>query len=405
MKIVHISSSATGGAGTAAYRLHIGLLNIGVDSVFLTLSAPRDFQKVIVAPVYEAPITKRMWNRIGLPLTEYHKRSHFREKHKHLSYEIYSSPKSDYNNLHCHKIIGEADIINLHWVSGFIDYPSFFKNLKCQVVWTLHDMNPFLNGFHYSDDEKHYSIHLETSEKKITQIKKKSLSSQDLTIVAPSKWLLSQSEKSELFKSYPHTLIPYGLQTDIFKEYSLEFCRQVFSLAINKIVFLVVAESLNNYRKGFDLLIDALKSMGQMNFEIITIGHKNVELENFEFVKQLGYVADARLISILYNAADAVILPSREDNLPNVMLESLCCGTPIIGFNIGGLPDCIQDGENGILVEEVSADSLHQGILKFINFPLTKSREIIRSEASTKFNLSVQANKYLSLYKTLINQK
>lgn len=401
MKIVHISTSTKGGAGIAAYRLHCGLLEIGIDSVFVTLAGSNKDEKTMIYRSFKPSVLARILNRLGFPITVSQQSDNKLKRNKASGYEIYSFPESDFKDLINLDILKNATIINLHWVSGFIDYKSFFTQTKSKVVWTLHDMNPFQLGFHYLNDQVKYSQAMSSLEKKCYQIKKRAFIISEIHIVCPSFWLLNESSKSAFFKKFKHSLIPYGLPESIFKIKNQKFCRDALSINTDKKTFMIIAESLNNIRKGFDLLIDAFKLMSSYDFQVIAIGRKNDELSRFSFVQQLGYISEERLLALVYNSADAVILPSREDNLPNVMIEALCCGTPVIGFNIGGLKDAIQDGENGVLAQEVSASSLNVAINTFLQFGVNLSRESISQMAIENYSLKRQALDYKALYQSI----
>ena len=402
MRIVHIAYSTGGGAGIAAYRLHLGLLNIGVDSTLITLIQSKDKKQTITYPTFKPSIFARILNKLGLPITASHKKERILKKHRSKNYEIYSFPYSDYKHLHEFDVVRNASIINFHWVSGFIDHQSFLKNIDNKIVWTLHDMNPFLSGFHYKSDHLKYSKSMATIESRSYRYKKKSLQDLKLRIVSPSKWLLNESKSSELFGNFDHTLIPNGLPDEIFCHRDQYLCRQLLSLDTNKITFLIIAESLNNYRKGFDLLIQALNMIENPDFQVISIGSRNTHLDKFTFVKQLGYIYEERLLAVVYNAADSTIIPSREDNLPNVLIESLCCGTPVIGFQIGGLNDAVENNLNGVLAKEMSASGLKKAIEIFLAGSVQQKKSMISENALKKYNLSKQAMTYKKLYERML---
>ena len=263
-------------------------------------------------------------------------------------------------------------------------------------------MNPFLSGFHYKSDHLKYSKSMATIESRSYRYKKKSLQDLKLRIVSPSKWLLNESKSSELFGNFDHTLIPNGLPDEIFCHRDQYLCRQLLSLDTNKITFLIIAESLNNYRKGFDLLIQALNMIENPDFQVISIGSRNTHLDKFTFVKQLGYIYEERLLAVVYNAADSTIIPSREDNLPNVLIESLCCGTPVIGFQIGGLNDAVENNLNGVLAKEMSASGLKKAIEIFLAGSVQQKKSMISENALKKYNLSKQAMTYKKLYERML---
>ncbi len=104
-----------------------------------------------------------------------------------------------------------------------------------------------------------------------------------------------------------------------------------------------------------------------------------------------------------YSAADAVVIPSREDNLPNIMLESLMCGTPVIAFPVGGMPDVIINGFNGLLTKEATSGSLSKSIDDFFRNNNRFSPSEISEKAMEIFSPEVQSMAYLSLYREILN--
>ena len=158
MKIVHLCTQDYGGAGKAAYRLNLGLNAIGVDSKMIVLGKRSGDYSVKVLPdtiqdssfrcmdveKHESKILQAQWNKWAGILSAYPKRPN--------GLELFSDTSAFTKLENCAEI-KEADIINMHWVAGIVDYPKMadaFGNK--QIVWTLHDMNAFTGGCHYTDD-------------------------------------------------------------------------------------------------------------------------------------------------------------------------------------------------------------------------------------------------------------
>jgi glycosyltransferase involved in cell wall biosynthesis len=137
--------------------------------------------------------------------------------------------------------------------------------------------------------------------------------------------------------------------------------------------------------------------------QLFVIGNKNESLNNFKNIIQYGKVNDERLLSSIYSAADVFVLPSLMDNLPNTVLESLLCGTPVIGFPIGGIPDMVMHKKNGLIADAVSLDTLANAILDFLSEGILMSTAEIREDAVSKYDEKVQANNYIKLFKSLVN--
>jgi glycosyltransferase involved in cell wall biosynthesis len=401
MKILHISTSTRGGAGTAAIRLHKGLINEGVDSNFLTLMGEHQLvpQVSVLAPKADTLLEKIKRNLNPLTSTGRNVR---RLQSKAGNYEAFTFLATEID-ISEHPKIKEADIINLHWISGFFDYPSFFKKIKKPIVWTLHDMNPFMGGFHYKGDEIRNHLEFKNSDRKLKEQKR--LLYQKATIkqvVSPSLWLKNESLESDLFRGVSHIQIPYGLDTNIFRPYNMKFAREVFQLPEERKILLFVAEEVSVYRKGFDLLLNAVKSLS-VREECMLVAIGKIPDRKIDGVVYLGSVCDERLMALAYSAADAFFLPSREDNFPNVMLESLACGTPVIATPVGGMAEVIKDGINGYLSKDVTSDSFQIAVERFVQKTKNLDREKIRKDAETQFSLDIQAQKYIALYENVLN--
>jgi len=413
LKIVHISNSDLGGAARACIRLHIGLLNEGVDSNLLLLyKTDYSIPKSYTFMPSEASMIEKFKTRAGRYLKKKKYQKYLKNRPEGL--EIFTFPDT-YYYIHKHALYKEADAINLHWTAGFLDYASFFRNNKKKVLWTLHDMNSFTGGCHYSGTCKkfqedcsncpqlqgtinpNYSSH-------IFNIKYKAITGQkNLEIVAPSKWLLQTSQSSKLFCSLPHHHIPYGLDSDIFQPRDRVYSRRLLSLPEDKKIVLFVADSLSNKRKGFQYLINALSQIDRDDIILCAIGESNRIAEQINNkLYELGKINDERLMSVAYSAADIFIIPSLEDNLPNTVLEALMCGTPVIGFSAGGIPDMIKHEVNGFL-SDINLVSLRSLIDKYLtgNFEFDKNQ--IRGDSLQNYDLKIQANNYIKLYKKILN--
>ncbi|GAB4110565.1 MAG: hypothetical protein OHK0057_37420 [Thermoflexibacter sp.] len=107
-------------------------------------------------------------------------------------------------------------------------------------------------------------------------------------------------------------------------------------------------------------------------------------------------------MAVAYNAADCLVIPSRNENYPNVIIEALCCGLPVIGFPVGGVKEAIIDAENGYLCGEVSAQALQLTIEKFLSYSQFFDKEKIAKDAIKKYSAETQAKKYIELYNILL---
>lgn len=407
-KIVHISTSTRGGAGIAAYRIHLALLDKGINSFFLSSDNEYEIKHCSQTPIFRYSYKQKVLNKIKWYLKKYFniildKRQYFNERlsrmNLDLNCEIATLPFSEYDVLK-HPAVQNADIIHLHWVAGMLDYPSFFKYNTKKVIWTLHDMNPFQGLFHYEEDEIRNEAISSRLNKSVIRIKQRAIKSSKhaVTIVCPSQWLFDRALQSNFFKGSGVNCIANSLDMNSFYPLKKKTLRTAMNIPSGNCIFLFVSQSIKNYRKGFDLLIEALLKIKEQPITILVIGENDsINIPGLD-IKMLGTINNQETLREYYSVADTFIITSREDNLPNVMLEAMACGTPVLSFNIGGMSTIIKDGFNGLKATELSADCLAKIMVDFIGMKDQFSSSEIRKFAIDNFSNEVIAREYLQLY-------
>jgi glycosyltransferase involved in cell wall biosynthesis len=146
----------------------------------------------------------------------------------------------------------------------------------------------------------------------------------------------------------------------------------------------------------------AFDQLKNQKFNVITVGGDNIELPGNIYHLHFKHIGDFKILNELYSAADLYLLTSREDNLPNVMLEAFANGTPVLAFNTGGMKDWIRPNENGYIVEEISTEALLLRLEEVLNHGVEFNSRVIRDYAIKNFNDSSQTNAYINLYKSLL---
>lgn len=409
MKVLQITYSQKGGAGIAAKRLHDSLQKNGISSGFLSTNLTINFKNELINDDFFKYKKPGFLKRIRLKLLSFNflsKKNKLKNKINDLkktnNFEIISSPYASYK-LHNHPLVLEADIINLHWVSGILDYTTFFNFCNKPIVWTFHDMNPFLGVFHYKNDFNNASIDLKNINKIIQNIQFHNISKiKKGVIISPSKWLLNEAIESNFFLRFKMKKIVNSIDLEIFKIKDKKILRNKYLIPNDEFIILFVAEDVKNFRKGFDMLLESLKHLKKINYSIITIGvddnkvYENIKVVSFGRVYNLNKIVD------IYNLADVFILPSREDNLPNVILESFATGLPIISFNVGGIKEHVFNNKTGYISKELNGYSLGNEILRFYNSKDHFDAFKIRKYAEDKFSYSNQYKDYVKVYKKLL---
>jgi glycosyltransferase involved in cell wall biosynthesis len=321
--------------------------------------------------------------------------------------------------------IPDCDVVHLHWIAnGFIDYENFFATIpfRTPVVWTMHDMNPFTGGCHYDMGCSRYKDHCGTCPQlgsrmpqdlayRIWERKRSAFErvpAGRLHFVTPSRWLAEEAKRSGLIKQFPIAVIPYGLDLEAFAPRNRSYAREVLGLAPDAQVILFLADGLDNRRKGFALLAEALAGLGtDANINLVSLGHNQAPAEVKVPWMNLGFLDNDRLLSLIYSAADLFVIPSLQDNLPNTVLEALACGTPIAGFAAGGIPELVRPGTTGLLAPVNDVGALRTAILQLLQDPaeLERLRANCRHLAMQEYALEQQAERYAELYGRILAGK
>jgi glycosyltransferase involved in cell wall biosynthesis len=415
LKILHVCNTRKGGAGRAAWMLHDSMSKQGFNSVFFSTdnlefeNSKDENCRILRSPLPESILDRLMRKlKILLLYRKNDRKLRQLEKEYNLIKECidceYAGLPRGFVNLHLIPEFKEANVIILHWINECINLNHFFIDFKdTPIVWILHDMNPFQGLYHYKNDEiKNFSVSSEI-DRKVFELKKNIINKKKrkFAIVTPSSWLAIEAKLSGFYRNTPISVIANCVDTNVFTIKNKELIRNRFGLSNEDNIILFISESLNNPRKGFELILDSLKYINK-NIKIISIGTQNVKLNNTENINFIGKIDNNDLLCDYFNASDVFILPSREDNLPNVMLESLASGCPVIGFSVGGIKDHIKHGSTGLVVDKIDAERLAKAISYFFKTKDEYNAYNIRNYALEHFNSIKQVNSYISLIEQIL---
>ncbi len=316
-----------------------------------------------------------------------------------------------------------CEIVNLHWVAGLVDFGSFFRTVpqRSPLVWTLHDTNPFTGGCHYYGACRRFndgcgacpqlgSVIDSDLTRAIWQRKKAAYSripDGRLHVVAPSRWLAGEARQSALLGRFPVSVIPNGLDTEAFGPRDRATARDVLGIPRGARVVLFAADSIGDRRKGFAPLAEALAPLpADAGIHLVSVG-KNAVSPNIRLpYLNLGFFKNDRILSLVYSAADLYVIPTLDDNLPNTVLESMSCGTPVVGFEVGGVPDMVRNGVSGFVVPKGDTTALRQAVLRVLDNVALRSEmsQNCRRIAVEEYDIKLQARRYMTLYESMTSK-
>jgi glycosyltransferase involved in cell wall biosynthesis len=273
----------------------------------------------------------------------------------------------------------KPDIINFHNLHSANFPPTLISiSLKyAPVVWTLHDCWSFLGKYYPQycgevDSSTLFSLNNFWSNQR------KKPTRNGLSAVTPSAWMkdlaLSSNWKNHLVKNINNP-IPDGF----FKNRDRKGCKSSLGLNMDKPVVLSIAGNLEEERKGGTILKEILQANSEIDAQFLLIGSGHIDYGSDSRVKNLGFVRDELTLQIAYHASDLLIHPAPIDNLPNTVAESMSCGTPVLAYHTGGLPEMVIPNKSGWLVHDITAASM---IAELDSILISKDYEKLRQ--STK---------------------
>ena len=428
--IDHFSSFPHGGAGTAARRLHERLIQRGLASRFnywkdqtsqrldSTYRQTEFFGPALrLAP---RPIANKMERRRQRNICNLYDHHIAQRPEK---FELFTMPWSlDHTRLNWKAF--QSSVMHLHWMAFYIDYKIFFRSVpdRVPIVWSLHDMNPFTGGCHYSSGCSRFTVgcgncpQLDAPMTKDVSYlayrsKRRALSKKSLHIVTPNRWLSDLAKNSRMFSDQTcFHVIRLGLRTDVFRPVDKRQARRALNLPEDKILLAFGAEDIGNYRKGFHHLLSALRqAKPQVDIQCLVFGSGQLPDDRSDLPRfhEFGYVDDEQVQANIYSAADMFLLPSREDNQPQTGLEAMACGTPVIAFRAGGIPEYIVDRKTGLLAALGEEKEMAALIVELAND--RKLQQVLSRQARQKieeeFTADLQASKYIQLYREICGGK
>jgi len=411
LNITHLTTEVLGGAGVAAQRLHKSLLEKSISSELLF----RKGSTSLLHSTSDRRYSSLLWRNLESIAIN---REWGRSTNKR---SLFTNPQWIYKT-NLKDLDKSPQIINLHWISRWIDQPSFFASLPPQlpVVWSLHDMNPITGGCHHALDCDRFTTHcydcpsLKKSGNrdqswKNFEIKAKLYKSINLHFVGNSNWTTEQAQKSHLGK-YARSIrtIYLGIDTNDYQPIDKAIAKAALRVNPDDFAIAFACADLSDKNKNLSVLLAAISELAKHHpITLILFGSGQIpSLEAQVSIVNLGHLSSSHIQSIAYSAADVFVMPSQIESFGLTALESMSCGTPVVAFRTGGIPDLVTHGETGWLADQIgSTQSLYEGLKWMVEYPETRSQfgKASRDRVEKEFTSDLMAKRYIQIYQELTN--
>lgn len=218
---------------------------------------------------------------------------------------------------------------------------------------------------------------------------------EDLTVITPSNWLAERVRQSFL-KNYDISVIHNGIDTDVFSPKETAPLREKHRIADDEKVVLAVAPNLMSDNKGGKYILQLAERMKEQKIRFILIGVDEEMIPDHDNVIILHRIYDKELLAQYYSLADAFVICSERENFPTTCLEAQCCGTPVCGFDVGGVKETILS--DCALCEYGDVSGLMNDLNRLLENRADNDSTVIAEKALAKFGKRSMLKQYLDLY-------
>jgi glycosyltransferase involved in cell wall biosynthesis len=391
---IHFSQLGFGGAWIAAKRIQESLQSVGlvaeINSKFdYELNYPGIFQKSLNK-------VDDLLSNVSSTLTT---TSYFRS----------ANNANWYRKLY--KNYGYFDVWNLHWLPGIPSSSLEMLLKKRKIVWTLHDVNPFTGICHYAGECEGFRENCSDcpqAAKRIQRLASYALlrkskiyeSPAKLVFVAPSKWIESKFLESSIGSKFEIRHIPNPIPFESTDKRNIETRGKTTITILGKNY-----EKTKNSNISLHAMIEMIRRYPTHTFCIQVLGDEYEELKPYGQTS-LSINSSPFEVKEFLLRSDILIYPSRQDNLPSLVLEAQAAGNVVVAFSRGGIPESISNGKTGFLVPESVLDIVEIAC-KLIDNPeiLRRMQKAAPEFVYNQFSSQIIGEKYKSLYQELTSEE
>lgn len=319
--------------------------------------------------------------------------------------------------------VKDFDLLHFHDLSSAISpWTLYHLSRYVPVVWTIHDCSPFTGGCLYPMECERFRSHCGPCPSlgewpldsrfdfthTMQRIKAKLHSSGRISCFTPSRWMADMAEASGKLPERPR-VVPNAVDIALYKPSSdVAGLRRRLNLPEQRLILLASAGFLSDERKGIGYAVRAVRALADRNPFLLLVGSmapgEEALLDGVEW-HATGYVGDASVMADFYAAADLFLFCSLADNQPLAVLESMACGTPVIAFDTGGVPELVSHGEHGLVVPQKDEVQLVEAVTSVLDGGcLPEWRQRAREYVVRNHGLAVLLENHLRSYQAVIDK-
>ena len=418
MRVLIVNTAErTGGAAIAANRLLHALNHNGIEAQMLVRDRKTDASEVVNIPHSWRLKANFLWERGIIWL------ANGLSKKGIFQVDI-ANAGTDITRMDAFQ---QADVIHLHWVNqGYLSLKNLERIMASgkPVVMTLHDQWYFTGICHYSGGCDKYRTQCEKCPmikgvgadlaRRVFDRKRAIYEGRNLTFVGCSRWMADLARQSALTSGHTVTNIPNAINTDVFTPMDKQEARKRHNLPLDKKLLLFGAQRITDKRKGFRYLAEACEHISmhhptlpnQLGVVVLGGDAQSVKEALPLPVYTVNYLSNEKDIAEIYNAADLFVTPSLQDNLPNTIVEAMACGTPCVGFNVGGIPEMINHQRDGYVADYCDSLDFAQGIAWCLNDARHSALSAAaRATAIATYSEAIAAQRYQAVYQAALSNR
>jgi len=413
LNILHISTADNvGGSARSAYRIHCGLRELGHRSRMLVRT--RVTNDPDVGFLHGGRPTIRGLDLLGRYVVD------------RLDLQYWWYPSSFL--LTRHPWFRAADVIQLYNTHG-----GYFSHLALPrisrhrpVVWRLSDMWPLTGHCAYSHDCERWQtgcgscpllgeypgLRRDTTAL-LWRAKKRIYDRSKLLVVVTNSWMAGLVKESPLLGRFPVRMIPNGVDTEVFRPIAKAAARESLGIPPDARVVLFSAHvATTGTRKGGEFVrptLERVAASGVRNLLLVVLGERAEAWEESPGYRtlRLGFAQSDHLLASVYSAADVLLHPAVVENLAGGIIESLACGTPVVAFRVGGIPDVVREGETGYLARLRDVEDLSEGLRRLLLAQKMQPdiADQCRRTIEAGYTREMELQRFASLYDEIVRER